>query len=62
MSNSRFIALNLVVAAAGVSALFAAYDALAQTKYTISTAPSTTSSYPQQLALDDGVLNRFQVV
>jgi hypothetical protein len=59
MSNSRFIAL--IVAAAGVSALFAAYDARAQTKYTISTAPSTTSSYPQQLALDVGDVPGHQV-
>jgi len=59
MSTIRFIAL--VVALAGATALFATTDARAQTKYTISRAPSGSSSYPQQLALDVGDAPGHQV-
>jgi len=59
MSYARFIAL--IVTVASVSALFATHDARAQTKYTISRAPSTVSSYPQQLAMDVGDVPGHQV-
>lgn len=59
MTNSRFVAL--IVTLASASALFATSDARAQTKHTISRSPSSTSSYPQQLALDVGDAPGHQV-
>ncbi|HTT36880.1 MAG TPA: hypothetical protein VMH32_04330 [Burkholderiales bacterium] len=59
MSMTRFIAF--AVAVAGATSLFLTTDACAQTKYSISRPPATTSSYPQQLAMDVGDVSGHQV-
>lgn len=55
----RFIAA--VIAIAGPFAALTATDACAQQKYSLSRAPSSTSSYPRQQALDVGDVPGHQV-